>query len=202
MKIKHRRNKREYNLVREYKESWSFLKNSKYYLLGVAVTFLLFFIIGVVIPIPEVVTGLIKEWINQVLKETEGLGFFGMWLFIFKNNVSIAFLAIFLGLFFSLFPALSLIFNAYFVGAVTSMVVKQTSFTELWRLLPHGIFELPAIFISFAVGIKMGTFILHKDPWEKMKEYLKGGFGVFIYFVVPLLIIAAIIEATLIIFME
>ena len=52
MKIKHRRNKREYNLVREYKESWSFLKNSKYYLLGVAVTFLLFFIIGVVIPIP------------------------------------------------------------------------------------------------------------------------------------------------------
>ena len=145
---------------------------------------------------------MIKEWVSEVLKQTEGLGFFGMWFFIFKNNVSIAFLAIFLGLFLGLFPALSLIFNAYFVGAVTSMVVKETNISEIWRLVPHGLFELPAIFISFSIGIKMGTFIFYKNPWEKMKEYLKNGFKIFIYFIVPLLIIAAIIEAGLIVFLK
>ena len=195
------RKKKRYSIFNEYKETWNFLKKSKYYLLGVVLAFILFFIIGFFVPIPEFILSMIKEWVSEVLKQTEGLGFFGMWFFIFKNNVSIAFLAIFLGLFFGLFPALSLIFNAYFVGAVTSMVVKETSISEIWRLVPHGIFELPAIFISFAIGIKIGTFILYRNPWEKMKEYLKNGFKIFIYFVVPLLIIAAIIEAALIVFL-
>jgi len=194
------RKKKRYNIFNEYKETWNFLKKSKYYLLGVVLAFILFFIIGFFVPIPEFILSMIKEWVSEILKQTEGLGFFGMWFFIFKNNVSIAFLAIFLGLFFGLFPALSLIFNAYFVGAVTSMVVKETNISEIWRLVPHGIFELPAIFISFAIGIKIGTFILYRNPWEKMKEYLKNGFKIFIYFVVPLLIIAAIIEAALIVF--
>lgn len=194
------RKKKRYSIFNEYKETWNFLKESKYYLLGVVLTFILFFIIGFFVPIPEFILSMIKEWVSEVLKQTEGLGFFGMWFFIFKNNVSIAFLAIFLGLFFGLFPALSLIFNAYFVGAVTSMVVKETNIREIWRLVPHGIFELPAIFISFAIGIKIGTFILYRNPWEKMKEYLKNGLRIFIYFVAPLLIIAAIIEAALIVF--
>ncbi len=194
------RKKKRYSIFNEYKETWNFLKKSKYYLLGVVLAFILFFIIGFFVPVPEFILSMIKEWVSEILKQTEGLGFFGMWFFIFKNNVSIAFLAIFLGLFFGLFPALSLIFNAYFVGAVTSMVVKETNISEIWRLVPHGIFELPAIFISFAIGIKIGTFILYRNPWEKMKEYLKNGFKIFIYFVVPLLIIAAIIEAALIVF--
>ncbi|MBS3072797.1 stage II sporulation protein M [Candidatus Pacearchaeota archaeon] len=200
MKIKKFKKNKGYSLVDEYKSAWCFLKDSKYYLLGVVTAFLLFFAVGFIVPIPDFVMNLIREWIDQILRETEGLDFFGMWLFIFKNNVSIAFLAIFLGLFFSLFPALSLAFNAYFIGAVTSMVIEETNLIEIWRLVPHGIFELPAIFISFAIGIKMGTFIFYKNPWDKMIEYLKEGFKIFIYFIVPLLIIAAIIEAWLIVF--
>ncbi|MBS3066832.1 stage II sporulation protein M [Candidatus Pacearchaeota archaeon] len=196
------RKKKRYSIFKEYKETWNFLKKSKYYLLGSVLAFILFFIIGFFVPIPDIIMNMIKEWVSEVLKQTEGLGFFGMWFFIFKNNVSIAFLAIFLGLFLGLFPALSLIFNAYFVGAVTSMVVKETNISEIWRLVPHGLFELPAIFISFSIGIKMGTFIFYKNPWEKMKEYLKNGFKIFIYFIVPLLIIAAIIEAGLIVFLK
>jgi len=32
----------------------------------------------------------------------------------------------------------------------------------LWRLVPHGIFELPAVFISLGLGIKLGTFIFRE----------------------------------------
>ena len=202
MKNKRLRKKENYSLFQEYKETWEFLKESKYYLLSVILVFCTFFAIGFLVPIPDLIINMIKEWVSQVLKETEGLGFFGMWWFIFSNNLSIAFLAIFLGLFFGLFPALSLAFNAYFVGAVTSMVVEKTNITEVWRLLPHGIFELPAIFISFAVGIKIGTFMFYKDSWGKMKEYLINGFNVLVYFVLPLLIIAAVIEAGLIVFLK
>ena len=242
MKNKRLRKKENYSLFQGYKETWEFLKESKYYLLSVILVFCIFFAIGFFVPIPELVMNMIKEWISQVLKETEGLGFFGMWWFIFSNNLSIAFLAIFLGLFFGLFPALSLAFNAYFVGAVTSMVVEKTNITEVWRLLPHGIFELPAIFISFAVGIRLGIdlmincllfykkelpriplsiyviicllffpiifliililTILNKSLRNKLSFNFFNSIRVFIFIIIPLLLIASFIEAGLIVFLK
>src|SRR3989344_2332310 len=102
---------------------------------------------------------------------------------------------------FGILPLLSIIANGYLVGFVSSMAVQEAGFNSLWRLFPHGIFELPAVFISFGLGIKFGTFIFKKNKKDAFKEYLINCLRVFIFVIIPLLIIAAIIESSLIIFL-
>jgi len=64
--------------------------------------------------------------------------------------------------------------------------------------LPHGIFELPAIIISFALGIKLGSFVFAKEPWAELRRFVINCIRIFFFIVIPLLVIAAIIEGILI----
>ncbi|NIQ97249.1 MAG: stage II sporulation protein M, partial [Desulfuromonadales bacterium] len=57
------------------------------------------------------------------------------------------FLMVFLGMVFSIFPLLALFANGFIVGA--ALLYAPLSW---WQLLPHGIFEIPAIFIAAAYG--------------------------------------------------
>jgi len=70
----------------------------------------------------------------------------------------------------------------------------------LWRILPHGIFELPAVFIALGMGLKFGGFIFQKEKIKSLREYFWNSLRVFLFVVLPLLIIAGIIEGTLIFF--
>jgi len=70
----------------------------------------------------------------------------------------------------------------------------------MWRLVPHGIFELPAIFISLGIGLKFGTFIFQKNKSESFRRYLWNSLQLFVLIIMPLLIAAAIIEGALITF--
>lgn len=66
-------------------------------------------------------------------------------------------------------------------------------------LIPHGIFELPAIFISLAMGFKtcslFGKRITGKIESLDVKGYMFNVFRVFVWIVIPLLLVAAVIEA-------
>ena len=95
-------------------------------------------------------------------------------------------------------PLFVTIANGYVIGVVSKMVVAGSNIVELWRLLPHGIFEIPAILISFALGMKLGTFVFAKKPGEEVINRFRLGLKVFLLIILPLLIIAAIIEGLLI----
>ena len=137
-------------------------------------------------------------FIQNLLSQTEGLSAPGLIVFIFLNNVQSSFFGVVLGFVLGVFPVLAAIANGYLVGFVGVMAVNSEGFSSLLRLLPHGIFELPAIFISFGMGIKFGTFIFQKDKAESFREYFLNSIRVFLFVVVPLLIVAAIIEGSLI----
>ena len=68
----------------------------------------------------------------------------------------------------------------------------------MWRLLPHGIFELPAIILSIGIGLKLGVEIWKKDSWNVLKRNIIESLRFFIFIIMPLLVIAAIIEGLLI----
>ena len=93
-----------------------------------------------------------------------------------------------------------MIANGYLVGFVSSVVSEKESILSLWRLLPHGIFEIPAILISAGLGIKLGTFIFQKNKKETLKELVLKSLKTFFFVIVPLLIVAALIESSLIYF--
>jgi stage II sporulation protein M len=73
--------------------------------------------------------------------------------------------------------------------------VNLNGFTVVWRLFPHGIFELPAIIISLGLGFKLGVEIFTK---RQIAKNLREIFKIIFLIIVPLLFIAAIIEGSLI----
>jgi stage II sporulation protein M len=187
-------------LERNYRKAFSFLKSSRKYIYGVMILFLVFFLIGFFVSLPEEFSSMILEYLRELVQKTEGFGFFEMFAFIFLNNSLVGFFSIVFGVLFGVFPILSIISNGFILGYVSNMSVFVSGFSSLWRLLPHGIFELPAIFISFGLGIKLGSFIFYKNALEKFKEYFLESFRVFVFIVLPLLFISGIIESLLIVF--
>ena len=57
---------------------------------------------------------------------------------------------------------------------------------------------MPAVFISLGLGLKLGMFIFSKKPGLELRKRFFESLNVFLFIVVPLLIIAAIIEGILI----
>ena len=120
--------------------------------------------------------------------------------FIFFNNVQSAFFGMIFGVLLGLFPVIFAITNGYVLGFVASVSVNAEGILILLRLFPHGIFELPAIFISLGLGLKIMTFIFEKNKLKTLKIYTKNSLRTFLFIIIPLLIIAAVIEGTLIFF--
>ncbi len=78
--------------------------------------------------------------------------------FILLKNVSAVLLSFVLSPLFLALPIVSLIVNGWLIGAVANNVVAQHSVGYLVAgILPHGIFELPALFIGEAAAISFGV---------------------------------------------
>ena len=84
------------------------------------------------------------------------------------------------------------------MGFVAEESVEAAGVLSLWRILPHGVFELTAVFISLGMGLKLGTFIFVGEKIKSFKRFLYESINVFIFVVFPLLVLAAIIEGLLI----
>jgi stage II sporulation protein M len=192
--------KNKFNLKGEYVKSWEFIKESKYFILVSILAFLALAIVGFFFPAPAFIESKILEFLVELFEKTKGMGARELSWFIFENNLKSSFFGVLGGIVFGIFPFFSSLLNGYVVGFVSRIGVAEAGLPILWRLAPHGIFELPAIFISFGLGIKLGTFVFKKNRWLTFKNYLLNSIRVFVLVVLPLLIIAAIIEGSLIAF--
>ncbi len=99
----------------------------------------------------------------------------GIYLILLNNTVatfSIIIFSFLLGL-----PSLfSLFGNGTLLGAVAVLMAEQgISFPVFFFLgvMPHGIFELPAFFISASLGLKIGYHIVFPLPGETRRKSLK-----------------------------
>ncbi len=190
-------NKITHFISKNYSKCFDYLKNSKKFIFLVIGLFLFSLILGYVYH-PEEISSFILEYIDKILKDTQGMNSSQMILFIFLNNLRVGFAGVLWGFFIGIPSVLFTLANGYVVGFVSYLAVSSSGAGSLLNLLPHGIFELPAIFISFAMGIKFGTFIFYKDMMNKFVYFFKESLRVFIFVIIPLLIIAAIIEGILI----
>ena len=195
---KKRVTKNNFNLKDEYKESLKYIQQSRNFIYIIIGIFIFFDLIWFFIPTPEYLSEKIFEFIQELLEKTRGLSQSGLIKFILFNNLQSSFLGILFGVAFGIFPIVGAISNGYLIGFVSAYVAETGGAITLLNLLPHGIFELPAIFIALGLGLKFGTFIFQKDKFEKFLDYFWNSLRVFILVILPLLIVAAIIEGTLI----
>jgi stage II sporulation protein M len=125
------------------------------------------------------------------------------WLFL--NNSRVALVILFLGMFsFGVAGVLVYILNLSLVGAVLGAVeVVGLSWLDVLVLgiLPHGIFELPAIVLVSAGVLYMGTRLVTPNPKESIGEVvietLAEWMVIAIGLAFPLLLIAALVEANI-----
>ena len=192
-----KKNKKEFNLKEEYKKSWNYLKDSKNFIYVIVAVFFIFVLIGFFVPAPDSLAKQILKFIEELLEKTQGMSQLELIRFIFFNNLQSSFYGMIFGVLLGIFPIIAAIANGYLLGFVASISVGNVGFLVLWRLLPHGIFELPAIFISLGLGLKFGTFIFQKRKLESFKEFFWSSLRVFLLIVIPLLVIAGIIEGSL-----
>ena len=121
---------------------------------------------------------------------------------LFKNNLQACTLAIGLGI----LPFLFLCFLPLIVNAITvaialsaNLLAGSSAFFLIAALVPHGIFELPAILLSITLGFFLCKELMmkllgdHKDI--SLIDVIRHMMQMYIGWLLPLLMIAALIES-------
>lgn len=96
-------------------------------------------------------------------------------------------------------PIIIVFLNGYLFGFVFKlMLTKNLDMLIFVRgVLPHSIFEFPAFLISAAIGIRTGIIILStgRNIMKTLLSHLKETAIIYVIVIIPLLLIAAFIEA-------
>ena len=181
------------------KESKQYLKSLKPYILFSSLIFLISILSGYIFAqnFPEETQEIIREMREffSVSGEETSLQ---MFLFIFENNVIKLFIVVLLGIFAGLIPLSSILANGTILGIFAQVVSQELSWSFfIIGILPHGIIEIPVLIISTAIGMKIGKLAIwrilgrHKNFRKEWTKAIKF----YIVILVPLLFIAALIEA-------
>ena len=147
-------------LGKGYKRSFNLIDRSWAYILLATAVVLLTTIIGFVFP--QLFEEQVLKILQNMLVELKGLTTVELIVYIFFNNLKATFFAIVFGIFFGIFPIIAGVVNGYVIGFTANLAVSQNGPLILWRLIPHGIFEIPAILMSIGVGFYLGSRFLEK----------------------------------------
>jgi uncharacterized membrane protein SpoIIM required for sporulation len=116
---------------------------------------------------------------------------------IMVNNISVCINAIAGGITAGLLTVYILVFNGVLIGAVATLVGQNNLAYPFWAFVfPHGALELPAIFFSGAAGLLLARALLFPGKYRRMDafRYYGAQAAQLVYGIVPMLVIAGIIE--------
>jgi uncharacterized membrane protein SpoIIM required for sporulation len=119
---------------------------------------------------------------------------------IMTNNISVCFLSFALGMAFGLGTIYIMAFNGVMLGALAGLCHTHGLSIPFWSfVLPHGVIELTAIFISGGAGLLLGTALWVPGDLSRKEALSRRGrqAGLLVIGCVPLLIVAGIIEGFL-----
>lgn len=148
----------------------------------------------------ESVIGYFMETVEQsgVIEEDGTISVFAL----LANNWSAMLISVVYGLIpFAFLPLSSLLINGFIIGITGAMYQMYDQTLALWlaALLPHGIFELPALVLSIACGVYLCfhvcRFILRHPNRAPMVEVFCNVLRVVLLLVAPLTVAAAFVEA-------
>lgn len=95
--------------------------------------------------------------------------------YIMVNNISVALKAFVFGITLGLGTIYILLLNGSLLGALTTLIYQNGTPLEYWSLiLPHGIIELTAIFISGGAGLLVARSILIPGKYSRKDALIKA----------------------------
>lgn len=98
--------------------------------------------------------------------------------FYIRNNVGIAFQCFATGIFFGVGAAFALLFNGVIIGAIAGFICAA-GYSEnfLSFVCGHGSFELTAIVLCGATGIRIGMLLVNPGPYRRLDAFRVHGKG-------------------------
>lgn len=209
---------RRFSLIRMYRELIpAALRRTRGATLSIVVALLVAtFVAGVIasrLTVPDTLLAALREGFNNVRADSFSASSFsmilpnaarrGLFLAIFENNAQSMLLGGVLSVF--SFGALGIVLMIAAIAPIGLAVpiVGMAGMNPLVFLLayiaPHGIIELPAAVIGAAVGVRLGASLIQRDRRLTIGEgwllAVVDFVKVFVFFVLPLLAIAALLEA-------
>ncbi len=172
MKKRSEKRNSKLNIKKQFKEALIYLKKSLNY---IYLAILLFIASGIFGFLNAKNLTFIDKILKEIISKTLNLNPLELIFFILQNNLQSAFVSLAGGILLGIGPILFAISNGTIIGYVMSRSYQAAGIGVLWRLLPHGIFELPAIFISIGLGIKIGFSIIDSYFtyfWRKNKTLI------------------------------
>lgn len=121
-----------------------------------------------------------------------------LFLFILLHNVVASLAVVVLGVVFGILPVVSIAANGILLGAVGADAAGRLGIgAVLLRVAPHGVFELPALFIAATYGLWLGAPARTPAADEPvgLGHRFRHALWRFAVVVLPLLVLAAAIEA-------
>ena len=177
-----------------------------YFIVGLAVLWAAFgFFLSV--SFPSLYPGFVR-FIDEVFAEALGeIGSESDWelaVAIFRQNTLVTFYDLFLGAILGLVPVISIVVNFFALGFLAGPVASaDPAFTSITlpqfflAIAPHGIFEIPAIFLAAGFGMRFGwAWLLPSSSGKRWKVFKVSFFDVLkiLPLVIVLLVVAAMIE--------
>ncbi len=136
------------------------------------------------------------EQLASIARELRMLGPVGTFMAILANNLLVTLIAVLGGLIVFI-PILVAFVNGVVLGSVLSYMLQLYTIPELLSLLlPHGIFEVPALLVACSLGVGLASNVLDagfKATLARLDDYMAA-----YAWVTLLLVIAAVIETILI----
>ena len=173
-------------LAKHYQRIWGDLQEARAYIVAAMLIFAAGGVLALLIPhVGEKVISLVLEY----FKPFKDKPYLELVVAIFLQNASSAFLAIAFGFVLGIIPVLGAFFNGIVLGAIIHLDPRH-----IFMIIPHGLFELPAIFIAWGLGMWCAGGLFHAQRLETITMRIKKSLHIYLSLIVPLLMIAAIIE--------
>jgi len=116
---------------------------------------------------------------------------------IMTNNLSVSFAAFAMGITGGIGTIWMMLMNGMMIGVIGAATWKAGMALQLWSFVaPHGVLELPAIFIAGGAGLEIGRGLLFPGMLPRKVSLARAGSHAskLVLGVIPLLVIAGIIE--------
>lgn len=158
--------------------------------------------------LPDLLDELSPEQVNQFMDRIQqsgniaGMNFHISFPFIFGNNLRVVGNILLLGIFsFSILGLLVFLANMGIIGGVLA-AVKLLGYSPatifVAGLIPHGIFEIPAVLLASAAVLRIGAILVTPNLTKTMGEVFLEGLAdwvkICVGIILPMLAIAAAIE--------
>ena len=192
------------NIKDYYKKSFNILKRNKKIILIIFVLYLVFLLGGTIyhnLTYEGFSSSEVRDAFFEDIKETIlGDNFIDNFIEIFSNNIIASLFMIIGGVFLGIIPVFFLIEEAIDTGySIIFSITNHGLLNFLWLFIPHNLFEIPAMVLSSAFGLAIFLSLFKTGrKIENLKNAVKDAVIIFIFWIIPLVFFAGIIESIII----